>query len=54
MRILLIEDEKLIASRLQKMIEAIMPDAVVEGPLQSVKKAVEWFALNSPPALGLF
>jgi two-component system LytT family response regulator len=54
MRILLIEDEKLAASRLQKMIEAVLPEAKVEGPLQSVKKAMEWFALNSPPALAFF
>lgn len=54
MRILLIEDEKLAASRLQKLIEAALPGAVVEGPLPSVKKAVEWFNHNPPPALAFF
>ena len=54
MRVLLIEDEKLAASRLQKLIEVALPQAVVEGPLPSVKKAVEWFSRNPPPALAFF
>jgi two-component system, LytTR family, response regulator len=54
MRILLVEDEKLAASRLQKMIEAILPGAVVEGPLPSVKKALEWFENHPAPALAFF
>lgn len=54
MRVLLIEDEKLAASRLQKMIEAALPEAAVEGPLQSVKKTVEWFSQNPAPELAFF
>ena len=31
-----------------------MPEAEVEGPLASVKKAVEWFSREQPPALAFF
>lgn len=51
MRILLIEDERLAADRLRKMVAAALPEAVIEGPLVSVKKAVSWFQQEEAPDL---
>lgn len=51
MRILLIEDEKLASDRLRRMILKILPEASIEGPLPSVKKAVTWFQQEPVPDL---
>ena len=54
MRILLIEDEKLAADRLQKLILKVVPEAVLEKPVPSVKKALEWLGNNPAPDLAFF
>lgn len=51
MRILLVEDEKLASDRLKRMITKILPEARIEGPLPSVKKAITWFQQESAPDL---
>lgn len=51
MRILLIEDEKLAAERLQKLVMSALPGATIEGPLDSIKKAVAWFRREERPDL---
>ena len=54
MRIVLIEDEKLAADRLKKLVNTALPEAVIEGPLNSVKKAVAWFQQEEAPDLAFF
>lgn len=54
MRILLIEDEKLAADRLKKLVAAAFPEARIEGPLNSVKKAIAWFEQEEAPDLAFF
>ena len=51
MRILLIEDERLAADRLRKLVSAALPEATIEGPIPSVKKAVAWFEEEEAPDL---
>jgi DNA-binding LytR/AlgR family response regulator len=49
MNLLIIEDEPQAAQRLEKLLTALVPDGVVVGNLDSVKKAVDWFGKNPPP-----
>lgn len=51
MQIVIIEDEVKTAKALATMIRQISPDAVIVATLQSVKRAVAWFATNDQPAL---
>lgn len=47
MNILIVEDEMQAASRLQKIIQKLIPNCTVYGPLNSVSLAVDWFKKNS-------
>ncbi|RAJ77554.1 two-component system LytT family response regulator [Chitinophaga dinghuensis] len=53
MRILIIEDEKHNAARLQRIIGDISADHEVLGILESVEDAVEWFSLHPAPDVAL-
>lgn len=51
MKILIIEDEFLVAESLMALVRQIEPSAIVSGPLVSVKDTIEWLASNDPPDL---
>jgi DNA-binding LytR/AlgR family response regulator len=51
MTILLIEDEPLIARRLQKLVRQLESGATIIGPLASVQAICEYFATHQPPDL---
>jgi DNA-binding LytR/AlgR family response regulator len=53
-RILIIEDEVMAAKRLQDMIMVACPDANIVARLESISKAVEWFATHEAPDLAFF
>jgi DNA-binding LytR/AlgR family response regulator len=53
MRILLIEDEPLVAKDLLNLIQKLEPDALVVGTLTSVVQAKRWFSENPCPDLVL-
>lgn len=48
MKILVLEDEHLVAESLIKIIRQIEPDAVIEGPIVSVKEAKQVLARSTP------
>ncbi len=51
MTILIIEDEKPAARRLEQLIRQQRPQASILGAIDSVERAVQWFRENTPPAL---
>ncbi len=51
MKALIIEDEKLAANRLERLIQSNFPDIVVLEKLETVRKSVEWLQLNEKPEL---
>lgn len=51
MKILIIEDEKLVAISLMKILHELVPDAVIEGPLTSVSESIAWLKNNTHPDL---
>lgn len=51
MNVLIIEDEKVAAERLAGFIKQYDPTFKIFGPLQSVKRTVEWFENNPHPEL---
>lgn len=51
MRMLIIEDEPLVAVSLINLVKELEPNAVIEGPLASVKDATEWLTKNALPDL---
>lgn len=53
MRILIIEDEPLVAKDLQNLIRRISPECQVEAVLASVREAKSWFAHHAMPELVL-
>jgi two-component system LytT family response regulator len=53
MEILIIEDEMLLAKRLQKMLLSIEPDSKIAGITQGVGESVLWLQQNSAPDLVL-
>lgn len=48
MKILVLEDEHLVAESLIKLVRQLEPDAVIEGPVVSVKEAREYLSKNTP------
>jgi two-component system, LytTR family, response regulator len=50
-KILIIEDEPLVAKDLQSLIQKIEPDVEIEGVISSVEHAKKWFASNALPDL---
>jgi two-component system LytT family response regulator len=51
MRILIIEDEPLVALSLAKVLAELEPKADISGPLSSVKESMEWLKSNRQPDL---
>jgi DNA-binding LytR/AlgR family response regulator len=51
MQILIIEDEKPAARRLEQLIRRYQPQAQIAGQMESVKSAVSWLVDNPPPSL---
>lgn len=51
MKVLIVEDEALIAEQLQRMLKDIAPQAEVLDVLHSVKNARRWFMQNAEPDL---
>ena len=51
MKILIIEDEPLVARDLQNLLRRVEPDAIVLGVVTSVHEAKEWFAAQPLPDL---
>lgn len=51
MRVLIIEDEPLLAKKLQKLIAAADPTAQVEGVVHGVEEAVQWWQTHPAPDL---
>ncbi|HLO80096.1 MAG TPA: LytTR family DNA-binding domain-containing protein [Chitinophagaceae bacterium] len=51
MRILIVEDEMLLAKRLQKLLLALEPNAEIAGITQSVEETVHWLQQNPAPDL---
>ncbi len=49
MNILILEDEKAAATRLQQLLKEVVPSAVVTGILETVKESVVWFNNNESP-----
>lgn len=51
MKILIIEDEPLVAVSLINLVKEIEPFAVIDGPLESVKQSIDWLNTNRVPDL---
>ncbi|MBW8243636.1 LytTR family DNA-binding domain-containing protein [Muricauda oceani] len=51
--VLILEDEKLNSDRVERLLSEIRKDVKVVGVLPSIKKSVEWFAINKDPDLVL-
>jgi two-component system LytT family response regulator len=51
MQILIVEDEEQAARRLQRILENLLPDAVIRAIIPSIAKAIEWFGNNPLPDL---
>ncbi|MGZ8524214.1 MAG: LytR/AlgR family response regulator transcription factor [Chitinophagaceae bacterium] len=51
MKILVIEDEPLVAESLMKQVRQVEPGAELSGPLPSVKASLKWLAENPQPDL---
>ena len=51
MKILIIEDELLVAESLVRLVKQLEPSAEITGPLQSVKQSNKWLAENLQPDL---
>lgn len=46
MKILIIEDEKLLAERLERLIQKIEPQSIILDKLQSIEESINWFKTN--------
>jgi two-component system LytT family response regulator len=51
MKILLIEDENLVAKNLANLVKQLEPSAILLGIIGSVKEALDWFKQNPEPSL---
>ncbi|MFD2203890.1 LytR/AlgR family response regulator transcription factor [Shivajiella indica] len=51
MKILIIEDERPAATRLKQLILDILPEAKIDGNLESITAATEWLMANAEPDL---
>lgn len=51
MKILLIEDEPLVAKNLEKLVKQLEPNAVLLATIGSVKESLDWFKANAEPDL---
>jgi DNA-binding LytR/AlgR family response regulator len=53
MKVLIIEDEPLVAVSLKKLLTQLEPDATIFGPIESVSEAKDWLAKHNEPDLVL-
>src|SRR4051794_2662787 len=51
MQVMIVEDEKLLAKRLQNILQTVEPAAKVVAVTHSVEESVEWLQLNKAPDL---
>ena len=51
MKILIIEDEQLVAVSLINLVKELEPSVLIEGPIGSVQDATEWLSKNTLPDL---
>jgi len=51
MKIVILEDEKLAAQRMQQLLKKCLPNLVLVATLQSVDSAISWFTNNPEPDL---
>ncbi len=51
MRILILEDEPLVAKNIEKLVRQVFSDVIIQGPLVSVENALAWFAQQAEPDL---
>lgn len=51
MKVLIIEDEKLVAVGLVKSLQELIQNVLIEGPLASVAESISWLNNNAPPDL---
>lgn len=51
MRVLIIEDERLAATRIKQLIETCLPGAAIFGRLDSISSAVQWLKIEAAPDL---
>ena len=51
MQVMIVEDEKLLAKRLQNILQTVEPTAKVVAVTHSVEESVEWLQLNKAPDL---
>lgn len=50
-KIIIIEDEEAASKRLKKMVQELMPDALIENVLYSIIESVQWLQKNPEPEL---
>lgn len=51
MKVLIVEDEKMAANRLEKLLKGLVPEAEVLARLDSIKRTAEWLANNQADLL---
>ena len=51
MKVVILEDEKLAAQRMQQLLKKCIPNLELMATLQSVESAIKWFAANPEPEL---
>lgn len=51
MKVVILEDEKLAAQRMQQLLKKCIPNLELMATLQSVESAIKWFATNPEPEL---
>ncbi|MBO5345944.1 MAG: response regulator transcription factor [Paludibacteraceae bacterium] len=51
MKLLIIEDETTAFVALKEQLAELMPNAIIEGPIQSIDEAIEYFETNEMPNL---
>ena len=51
MKVVIIEDEKPAYKRLEKLLQELMPQAVIVAHMDGIQQAQEWFANNNTPDL---
>ncbi|WP_028667359.1 LytR/AlgR family response regulator transcription factor [Runella zeae] len=51
MTILILEDEPLVAKNLEKLVQQLLPQALIQGPLASIETTLSWFKTHPEPDL---
>ncbi|HNW51479.1 MAG TPA: response regulator, partial [Prolixibacteraceae bacterium] len=50
-KVLIVEDERLAAEKLERMVARLRPEWTVLGPIETVEHAVKWLSANPAPDL---